>query len=87
MTYAPAVAAPEAAPASAAYHEVGETQKNDIDVGERGGRIQFDEKRCFKCSASYDLPRGCSSWRCGNCGQFNTLNPGYDDECPCCVLS
>jgi len=38
---------------------------------------------CEKCHAPYDLPDRATSWRCSNCGTFNSITPG---ECPGCSV-
>lgn len=38
---------------------------------------------CSKCQSPYDLPDKCTSWRCANCSEFNSITPG---ECPWCTV-
>mmetsp|Transcript_7623 Transcript_7623/g.13979 ORF Transcript_7623/g.13979 Transcript_7623/m.13979 type:complete len:97 (+) Transcript_7623:58-348(+) len=38
---------------------------------------------CSKCRTPYDLPDRATSWRCANCHQFNSTQPG---ECEWCSI-
>jgi len=43
-------------------------------VATRGNATSGENNRffCEKCHAPYDLPQGCTSWRCANCQTFNS---------------
>ncbi|GMI26563.1 hypothetical protein TeGR_g8946 [Tetraparma gracilis] len=38
---------------------------------------------CDGCGAQYQLPYGCTSWRCQGCQRLQTT---AEDECPCCAV-